>query len=123
VRRLSGRCSHVYVLGAPHSSNSVRLVEVAQESGAQAQLIERADEIDSDWFVGARHLGLTSSASAPECLIADAITRLQFLIPTLAVREVGVPEQVVFKLPVSVIDLRRGADRLAHGAQVAAASF
>ena len=125
VRRLSGRCSHVYVLGAPHSSNSVRLVEVAQESGAQARLIERADDIDRDWFASARHLGLTSSASAPECLVSEAIARLQQLVPTLAVREVGVPEQVVFKLPAAVADLRR-VERPAVDAsavQTASASF
>jgi len=106
VRRLSARCSHVYVLGAQHSSNSVRLVEVARESGAQASLIEAAAQIDPAWFAGVRHLGLTSSASAPECLVSATIARLRLLAPTLAVHEIGVPEQVVFKLPVSVVDLR-----------------
>ncbi len=108
VRRLAARCSHVYVLGAPHSSNSVRLVEVAREAGAQALLIERADAIDPAWLAGVRHLGLTSSASAPECLVDEVIARLKVLVPALSVHEIGIPEQVVFKLPASVLDLRRG---------------
>ena len=107
VRHLSARCSHVYVLGAPHSSNSVRLVEVARESGSAAQLIESAQDIDAEWFTGARHLGLTSSASAPECLVEEVLARLRSLVPVLAVREIGVPEQVVFKLPAALTELRR----------------
>lgn len=107
VRHLSARCSHVYVLGAPHSSNSVRLVEVARESGSAAQLIESAQDIDAEWFTGARHLGLTSSASAPECLVEEVLARLRSLVPVLAVREIGVPEQVVFKLPATLTELRR----------------
>ena len=94
------------VLGAPHSSNSVRMVEVAQEAGVPARLIESAAELDRAWLEGIEDLGLSSSASAPEPLVVDTLKRLRQLRPGLAVHTLGMPEDTVFKLPRALVDLR-----------------
>jgi 4-hydroxy-3-methylbut-2-enyl diphosphate reductase len=106
VRMLCSRCPLVIVIGAPHSSNSVRMVEVAREAGAAAQLIESADAMQTAWFDGIADVGLTSSASAPEHLISDAVRRVHALVPRVTVRELGEPEAIVFKLPTVLIDMR-----------------
>jgi 4-hydroxy-3-methylbut-2-enyl diphosphate reductase len=106
VRNLCQRCSLVLVLGAPHSSNSLRMVEVAREAGAEARLIESAAELQLAWLEGHADVGLTSSASAPEYLVAGTIDRLRVLVPGVLVRELGQPEHLVFKLPTPLLDLR-----------------
>ncbi len=78
VRQLAKDCDLILVIGAAHSSNSTRLVEVAQRAGVTARLIETADEIGSGWLEGVKSLGLTSSASAPEYLVDAVIERLEF---------------------------------------------
>ena len=62
------------VVGAPNSSNSLRLVEVAQRNGCdRARLVQRAAEIDWDWLGDAECLGITAGASAPETLVNEVI--------------------------------------------------
>jgi 4-hydroxy-3-methylbut-2-enyl diphosphate reductase len=106
VRNLCQRCSLVLVIGAPHSSNSLRMVEVAREAGAEARLIESAAELQAGWFEGHSDVGLTSSASAPEHLVAAAIDCLRAQMPDVQVRELGQPEHLVFRLPTPLLDLR-----------------
>jgi 4-hydroxy-3-methylbut-2-enyl diphosphate reductase len=88
------------VLGAPNSSNSLRMCEVAKAHGAVSHLIERAADIRSDWLQGVRVLGLTAGASAPEVLVQEVI---QFAREKLGVQDVQqfetVQEDVVFPLP------------------------
>ncbi len=62
------------VLGAPNSSNSNRLVEVALAKGVKSRLIERAADINDDWLADVKTLGLTSGASAPEVLLQEVVT-------------------------------------------------
>lgn len=62
------------VLGAPNSSNSNRLVEVALAKGVKSRLIERASDIKDEWLSGVKTLGLTSGASAPEILFQEVVT-------------------------------------------------
>ena len=62
------------VLGAPNSSNSNRLVEVALAKGVKSRLIERAADIKDEWLEGVKTLGLTSGASAPEILFQEVVT-------------------------------------------------
>lgn len=76
VKAVAARSDAVLVIGAPNSSNSLRLAEVAERLGAKARLIQRADEIDFDWLSGVRTLGLTAGASAPEVLVREVIDRL-----------------------------------------------
>ena len=65
------------VIGAPNSSNSLRLAEVAEREGVAARLIQRAADIDWDWLGGPRHVGLTAGASAPEVLVREVVDALR----------------------------------------------
>ena len=71
VKTIAPECDKMLVIGAPNSSNSLRLAEVAQRMGVPARLIERASDIDWDWLGQPQTLGLTAGASAPElfCLL------------------------------------------------------
>jgi len=88
------------VIGAPYSSNSRRLAEVAEQTGcAKAILIQHAGELDPGWLDGVRTLGLTAGASAPEILVKDLIAALEARFD-VAVREVDVTkEDMTFSLP------------------------
>jgi len=66
----------ILVVGSPNSSNSNRLVEVAQRSGVKAQLIDSAKDIDVKWLEGVGRVGLTAGASAPEVLVEQVSERL-----------------------------------------------
>lgn len=99
VRLLARQCDRVLVVGSPNSSNSNRLRELAEREGIPARLIDGAADIDEQWIAGARCVGLTAGASAPESLVQDVIARLRSL-GARAVRELdGVRENVVFALP------------------------
>ena len=99
VKDIARRCEAVLVIGAPNSSNSVRLVEVAEREGAKARLVGRGHDIDLDWLEGVNTLGITAGASAPQVLVREVVDRLgrDFDIPEEAVE--GVQERMVFKLP------------------------
>ena len=71
VKAIAAACDMVFVIGAPNSSNSVRLVEVAEREGTSARLIQRADEIEEAWLTGVGTLGITAGASAPEVLVRE----------------------------------------------------
>ena len=88
------------VVGAPESSNSVRLVEVAKRAGcARAMLVERADRIDWSQFEGIRTLGVSAGDSAPEALVDEVIEAFaqRFDIKVKASGEQR--ESIVFNLP------------------------
>jgi 4-hydroxy-3-methylbut-2-enyl diphosphate reductase len=99
VKDIARSCEAVLVIGSPKSSNSLRLVEVAEREGARARLIGRAEEIELAWLEGVATLGITAGASAPETLVREVV---DFLARHYAVTEVegeGVTERMVFKLP------------------------
>jgi 4-hydroxy-3-methylbut-2-enyl diphosphate reductase len=100
VKAIARRSDAVLVIGAPNSSNSRRLVEVAQRSGcAKARLVQRAHELDWGWLDGVACLGLTAGASAPERLVEEVVDALRQRY-TLVIEAVSVTrEDVVFKLP------------------------
>jgi 4-hydroxy-3-methylbut-2-enyl diphosphate reductase len=104
VKAIAGECQLVLVIGAPNSSNSLRLVEVAERSGAAAHLIQRAHEIDAQWLVGVETLGITAGASAPEVLVREVIERLAEF-RTVVEQEVRTTEEkMIFKLPRQLTD-------------------
>jgi len=74
VKALAARCRRVLVVGAPTSSNANRLVEVAIANGAEAALIESAEDIRPEWIDG--DLGLTAGASTPEPIVKACIDRV-----------------------------------------------
>jgi 4-hydroxy-3-methylbut-2-enyl diphosphate reductase len=73
VKQLARRCDLVLVVGSRNSSNSNRLVEVAREHGADSHLIDNVRQVQEEWFVGKRVVGITSGASAPEELVQGVI--------------------------------------------------
>jgi 4-hydroxy-3-methylbut-2-enyl diphosphate reductase len=103
VKTLAPDCDAFIVIGAPNSSNSNRLAEVAQAMGCpKSILIERADDLDMAWMDGAETLGITAGASAPELLVQELITALKEKFD-VTVREVAVTtEDVHFSLPRSL---------------------
>lgn len=100
VRAMAPHVDALLVLGAPNSSNSLRLCEVARAHGVPAFLIERAQDIQREWLEGVRVLGLTASASAPEILVQEVVDygRRVLGIPTVEEFET-VREDVNFSLP------------------------
>ncbi|MPY70437.1 MAG: 4-hydroxy-3-methylbut-2-enyl diphosphate reductase [Alphaproteobacteria bacterium] len=100
VKALTPRCDGFIVLGAPNSSNSNRLAEVALAAGCpKALLIERAAELDLGWMDGVTTLGVTAGASAPELLVQELIDRMRETYD-VTVEEVSVAtENVTFSLP------------------------
>lgn len=89
----------VLVIGAPNSSNSLRLVEVAQRLGTDAKLIQRADEIEPEWLEGVGTLGLTAGASAPEKLVREVVDRLSEWRLVEEKPVTAAEENMIFKLP------------------------
>ena len=99
VKALAGNNDVVIVVGSQMSSNSNRLREVAEQLGARAYMLDRADEIDPAWLVGASRVGVTAGASAPEVLVQDVVTRLRELGAESVSELAGTPENVTFPLP------------------------
>ena len=104
VKTIAPECQLVLVIGAPNSSNSLRLVEVAERCGADARLIQRAAEIEADWLDGVEVMGLTAGASAPEELIQEVIARIGDLRAVSVEQVVTAEEKMVFKLPRQLVD-------------------
>jgi len=100
IKRIAGGADLVLVIGAPNSSNSVRLVEVAERAGAKrAVLIQHAAEIDWSDFAGVKTVGLSAGASAPEILVDEVIGALRMRYD-LAIEETTVTrEDVAFNVP------------------------
>jgi len=101
VKVMAARADAMFVIGAPNSSNSNRLVEVALNYGcAKAMLIQRAKDIDWTWLADVSTLGLTAGASAPEILVEEVINAVKDRYDTVEVQEVTLREEdVEFKLP------------------------
>jgi 4-hydroxy-3-methylbut-2-enyl diphosphate reductase len=100
VKRIAPACERMIVVGAPNSSNSLRLVEVAERAGCpRAVLIQRASEIDWDMFEGISRLGITAGASAPEVLVDEIIDAFKARFDTTVKSVTTAEENIAFKLP------------------------
>ena len=104
VKAIAAECELVLVIGAPNSSNSLRLVEVAQRCGACAELIQRASDIDPAWLANISTLGLTAGASAPEELVREVVARIGEIRPVDEETVITAEEHMVFKLPRQLLD-------------------
>ena len=104
VKVIAPECQLVLVIGAPNSSNSVRLVEVAERCGARSRLVQRGADIEAAWLEGVDVLGLTAGASAPEELIQEVIARIAELRQVTVEQVVTAEEKMVFKLPKQLAD-------------------
>ncbi|HEX6120203.1 MAG TPA: 4-hydroxy-3-methylbut-2-enyl diphosphate reductase [Dongiaceae bacterium] len=100
VKVIAPQSDLLLVIGAPNSSNSQRLVEVARVAGCpHAYLVQRAAEIDWRWFDGVRTVGITAGASAPEVLVQEVIAAIRRHYLT-RIEEISVTEETThFKLP------------------------
>jgi 4-hydroxy-3-methylbut-2-enyl diphosphate reductase len=102
VKVLARRASLVLVIGAPNSSNSLRMVEVAKQHGAASYLIEDESQIDPRWLDGVSTVGLSSSASAPEWIVESVLDYLKRFGPGKVEEVRVVDEDVRFPLPKEV---------------------
>ncbi|MEQ9519852.1 MAG: 4-hydroxy-3-methylbut-2-enyl diphosphate reductase [Parvibaculum sp.] len=105
VKAIAPHADAMIVIGAPNSSNSMRLVEVAERAGcAKSILVQRASDIDWSLFEGVSRLGLTAGASAPETLVEEVIDafrqRFNVTLEPITVSR----ERVQFKLPRALMD-------------------
>jgi 4-hydroxy-3-methylbut-2-enyl diphosphate reductase len=104
VRGLAGLVDLILVVGSRNSSNSNRLREIGEELGKPAYLIEDAEALQPEWFVGVESVGVTAGASAPELLVRGVLDGLRRFgdveISTIA----GVAEDVQFRLPLQLVD-------------------
>jgi 4-hydroxy-3-methylbut-2-enyl diphosphate reductase len=103
TRELAAIVDVVLVIGAPNSSNSNRLREIAAESGVPAYLIEDASALDPNWLDGADAVGITAGASAPDALVEELVNRLREMTETETVRLPGVTENVRFRMPSQLV--------------------
>jgi len=99
VKAIASKCDSMLVIGAPNSSNSVRLVEVAERQGTTARLIQRAAEIDFAWLEGVNTLGITAGASAPEILVREVVEMLAERYEIIESEVETTREKMLFKLP------------------------
>ncbi|KQM63741.1 4-hydroxy-3-methylbut-2-enyl diphosphate reductase [Sphingomonas sp. Leaf17] len=99
VKAIAASCDAMLVIGAPNSSNSVRLVEVAEREGISARLIQRAADLDWAFLDGVGTLGITAGASAPELLVRELVAKLgeRYAVTEREVETTA--ETVTFKLP------------------------
>ena len=103
VKAIASECDLVLVIGAPNSSNSLRLVEVAERIGKPARLIQRAIEINRSWLDEVTTLGLTAGASAPETLVREVVETLAQWREVHEETVVSAEERIVFKLPRQLV--------------------
>ena len=99
VKEIAQDCELVVVVGSRNSSNSVRLVEVARDAGADAHLVDDASEIDEAWLAGVRSVGLTSGASVPEELVHEVLDWLAARGYADVTEVTAAEEHLLFALP------------------------
>jgi 4-hydroxy-3-methylbut-2-enyl diphosphate reductase len=99
VKAIAGECDRMIVIGAPNSSNSLRLVEVAERLGTPAHLVQRGSDIDPAWLDDIATLGITAGASAPETLVREVIDAVAAVRTVVEDVVVTAEEHMIFKLP------------------------
>jgi 4-hydroxy-3-methylbut-2-en-1-yl diphosphate reductase len=103
VKAIAPQCERMLVIGAPNSSNSLRLAEVAERIGVPARLIERASDIDWDWLGQPGTVGITAGASAPEVLVREVVDALCTRFKVIEEVVDHTPERMIFKLPRALV--------------------
>ena len=99
VKVMSSQVDLVIVVGSPSSSNSNRLSELARKLGTPSYMVDRAEELQAQWFANVQRVGLTAGASAPDVLVQAVIERIKGL-GAVSVRKMnGIEETVKFPLP------------------------
>jgi 4-hydroxy-3-methylbut-2-enyl diphosphate reductase len=109
VKELARRTDLVLVVGSPNSSNSIRMVEVAELAGTPAHLVPDVSYLDAGWFSGVGAVGLSAGASAPEVLVEEVLDRLRDMGYGKVQMATVATEDVVFSLPPAVAEPRGGS--------------
>lgn len=99
VKELLPTVDRLVVVGSANSSNSNRLRELGEQRGVPSYLVDGPDDLRSEWFEGARCVGVTAGASAPEVFVQRILDRLRELGASAVCEVEGEPEQVVFQMP------------------------
>lgn len=99
VKKLTGECDLILVVGSQNSSNSTRLMEISQKKGVPAYLIDNVTEIRREWVEGRSNIGVTAGASAPEVLVEEVVEKLKHWGIDNVTEAPGIQESVVFSLP------------------------
>jgi len=122
LKELASRVDLILALGSQNSSNSKRLIEVAQGVGVQAYLIDDVSEIEPKWLEGARVIGVTAGASAPEHLVQGVVSYFKELGVSDIEEIEPIKEEVNFGLPQEIVRerARHDAQRSAHSPAIAA---
>jgi 4-hydroxy-3-methylbut-2-enyl diphosphate reductase len=108
VKKMVKQCDLAIVVGSPNSSNSNRLCEVARNANVEAYMVDNAEQLKEEWFVGKHHIGITAGASAPEILVQQVLSRIKQIGAQQTGEEVtieelgGVVESVVFPMPKGI---------------------
>jgi 4-hydroxy-3-methylbut-2-enyl diphosphate reductase len=102
VRSIAHRCDLMLVVGSPNSSNTARLVEVAEREGCRTELIEDATQLQLSWLMDARSIGLTAGASVSDDRVQEVVDALSSLGPIHVSEERVAQENVQFALPARV---------------------
>jgi 4-hydroxy-3-methylbut-2-enyl diphosphate reductase len=102
LRAIAASADLMLVVGSANSSNSLRLVEVAEREGVRAQLVDDAGDVDLGWLAGARRIGITAGASAPPHLVDELVHCLAGLGPLTRSETQVVDEDIRFTLPREV---------------------
>nr|WP_236683704.1 4-hydroxy-3-methylbut-2-enyl diphosphate reductase [Demequina flava] len=112
VKKLAPECELVIIVGSANSSNSVRLVEVALQAGADSSYrIDRAAELDESWLEGVTTVGVSSGASVPEILVRDLLERLDGLGYSTVQEVQTATEDLMFSLPREIRADLKAADQ------------
>jgi len=99
IKFMAPQVQLIIVVGSPNSSNSSRLKELAERLGVAAYMIDHPSQLQAEWLIGIKRIGLTAGASAPEALAQTIISRLKELGATTVQVLQGIEEHVTFPLP------------------------
>ncbi len=103
VKAIAVRCDRLLVIGAPNSSNSLRLVEVSERNGTPGKLLQRAQDLDWKWLKGAKTVGIAAGASAPEILVDEVLEALKEHFQIVLEEVTSKKENVTFKMPAALL--------------------
>ncbi len=109
VKIMTKDCDLVIIVGSPNSSNANRLREVAKNKGVEAYMIDNASQLNADWLINKKQIGVSAGASTPEVLIKEVIAKLEMLGGGNVQELQGVIENVVFQLPKNLMAAQKSS--------------
>jgi 4-hydroxy-3-methylbut-2-en-1-yl diphosphate reductase len=104
VKAIADECDAMVVIGAPNSSNSLRLAELAERRGVRSVLVQRAVDLPWDFLDGVQTLGISAGASAPETLVRELVDQLAERFEIVEQEVETAREDIAFKLPRGLED-------------------